>query len=478
MKTLVREKAGRVTFMPIDVVKERRTEEPESQDAFTLLSKLNYDSRISGIMSRVFGKVLVCRNRQTALSFSKSGGWTCVTLDGEVFNSKGNMSGGYYDMGLSRMRAQERLKTATQSLKQIETEFSKIESEVSKLDQEDTTLLGEISKLEAERKHVQRQIDQVRTEVTRTSKLTKTLKESLSQTKETISSLKETLSDLSSQSNRMKSELGTKLTSNLTTDEDKELRELRKTEKNLKSTLLDAETEFERLQSTRKALQSRLEDDLERRMSEIESVLNSKQDESNEKTDLIEKRRNLERLRVEESDLQSRLKRNLEEKSTLSFRIESLREKSETIQTNLNALRENMQEHAKQMEKLLNKRNLLQEKRDNAKRKIGELGSLPDKEVKEYRSLRRRELISMLQERSKALKKYAHVNKKALAQFLSFSEQREDLINRKKQLDEGHEAIVDLIQVLDQRKDEAIMRTFNDVAKHFENVFRELVRVY
>ena len=137
-----------------------------------------------------------------------------------------------------------------------------------------------------------------------------------------------------------------------------------------------------------------------------------------------------------------------------------------------------MQEHAKQMEKLLNKRNLLQEKRDNAKRKIGELGSLPEKEVKEYRSCRRRELISMLQERSAALKKYAHVNKKALAQFLSFSEQREDLINRKKQLDEGHEAIVDLIQVLDQRKDEAIMRTFNDVAKHFENVFRELVRLF
>ena len=140
--------------MPIDVVTERKKDAPESQDAFTLLSKLSYDEKISGIMSRVFGKVLVCRNRQTALSFSKSGGWTCVTLDGEVFNSKGNMSGGYYDMGLSRMRAQERLKSATQKLKVIEKEFSNVESEVSKLDQEDTTLLGEISKLEAERKHV------------------------------------------------------------------------------------------------------------------------------------------------------------------------------------------------------------------------------------------------------------------------------------------------------------------------------------
>ena len=462
--------------MPIDVVTERKKDAPESQDAFTLLSKLSYDEKISGIMSRVFGKVLVCRNRQTALSFSKSGGWTCVTLDGEVFNSKGNMSGGYYDMGLSRMRAQERLKSATQKLKVIEKEFSNVESEVSKLDQEDTTLLGEISKFEAERKHVQRQIDQIRQEIMRSSKLTKTLKDSSSRNKETIASLKETLSDLSSQSTRMKSELGTKLTSNLTSDEDKDLRDLRKEEKELKSAVLEAETEFERLQSKRNALQSRLEDDLERRMSEIERVLSSQQNETNEESGLIEKRENLNRLRAEESDLQSRLKRSHEETSNLSSNIDTLREKSEMIQTNLTTLRENMQEHAKQMEKLLNKRNLLQEKRDNAKRKIGELGSLPEKEVKEYRSCRRRELISMLQERSAALKKYAHVNKKALAQFLSFSEQREDLINRKKQLDEGHEAIVDLIQVLDQRKDEAIMRTFNDVAKHFENVFRELVR--
>ena len=37
---------------------------------------------------------------------------------------------------------------------------------------------------------------------------------------------------------------------------------------------------------------------------------------------------------------------------------------------------------------------------------------------------------------------------------------------------------MDLIQVLDQRKDEAIMRTFNDVAKHFENVFREFGCVF
>ena len=33
------------------------------------------------------------------------------------------------------------------------------------------------------------------------------------------------------------------------------------------------------------------------------------------------------------------------------------------------------------------------------------------------------------------LKKYSHVNKKALDQFISFSEQKEKLMNRKEELD-------------------------------------------
>jgi len=36
------------------------------------------------------------------------------------------------------------------------------------------------------------------------------------------------------------------------------------------------------------------------------------------------------------------------------------------------------------------------------------------------------------------LKKYAHVNKKALDQFLQFSDERDKLTNRKAEIDEAH----------------------------------------
>ena len=83
---------------------------------------------------------------------------------------------------------------------------------------------------------------------------------------------------------------------------------------------------------------------------------------------------------------QTRLDALRKRKKELSGHTETLQEKGEAVQAALAAQRERLQEHAKHMEKLLNKRNLLQEKRESAKRKISELGSLPDKELREFRS--------------------------------------------------------------------------------------------
>jgi len=73
------------------------------------------------------------------------------------------------------------------------------------------------------------------------------------------------------------------------------------------------------------------------------------------------------------------------------------------------------------------------------------------------------------------LKKYSHVNKKALDQYVQFTEQCETLNERRAELDSGNTAIETLITTLDHKKNEAILRTFKGVSKHFSNVFAELV---
>lgn len=51
------------------------------------------------------------------------------------------------------------------------------------------------------------------------------------------------------------------------------------------------------------------------------------------------------------------------------------------------------------------------------------------------------QLFQELEKANHHLKKYNHVNKKALDQFLSFSEQKEKLYKRKEELDIGSDKI-------------------------------------
>lgn len=76
---------------------------------------------------------------------------------------------------------------------------------------------------------------------------------------------------------------------------------------------------------------------------------------------------------------------------------------------------------------------------------------------------------------NEGLKKFAHVNKKAFEQYNNFTKQRDQLIQRREELDKSAKSIEDLVEVLDQRKDEAIERTFKQVASNFNEVFEKLV---
>ena len=76
---------------------------------------------------------------------------------------------------------------------------------------------------------------------------------------------------------------------------------------------------------------------------------------------------------------------------------------------------------------------------------------------------------------NEGLKKFAHVNKKAFEQYNNFTKQRDQLLQRQEDLEKSAASIKELVDVLDQRKDEAIERTFKQVASNFEEVFEKLV---
>merc|ERR1712096_357631 len=102
-------------------------------------------------------------------------------------------------------------------------------------------------------------------------------------------------------------------------------------------------------------------------------------------------------------------------------------------------------------------------------------GSLPQDAFEKYQGYSHKTLMKELEKCNKELKKYSHVNKKALDQYVSFNEQKEKLLARKEEIDRGKEAISNLMNHLEREKYEAIQLTFRQVSKNFSDVFQKVV---
>ncbi len=112
--------AGRATFLPITAIKGRVLEEKGLDDCYgyiNLASKLvDFDSKYSEIIDSLLGRTVVAENLDAAIGIAKkySYKFKIVTLDGQVVNAGGSMTGGakLQNAGiLSRGNELERLKS-------------------------------------------------------------------------------------------------------------------------------------------------------------------------------------------------------------------------------------------------------------------------------------------------------------------------------------------------------------------------------
>jgi structural maintenance of chromosome 3 (chondroitin sulfate proteoglycan 6) len=191
--------------------------------------------------------------------------------------------------------------------------------------------------------------------------------------------------------------------------------------------------------------------------------------------DLAVKRQELKDAKAAVDETTRQLKSKTDEIEKQMKQIRDLKNAKEELKALEANYERTLQDEAKDLEQLLNRRNLLLVKREDLMKKIRDLGSLPSDAFEKYQKKGLKDLHKMLHKCNEELKKYSHVNKKALDQYVNFTEQREELHKRQAELDSGDEKIRELISVLDQRKDESIERTFKGVAKFFKEAFSELV---
>jgi structural maintenance of chromosome 3 (chondroitin sulfate proteoglycan 6) len=159
LDVMLKEKTGRVTFMPLNRLNPRNPPPPNEDDAEPLIEKLRYDPRFEKAFQQVFGKTCVCKDLTIAASYVRSHGINTITLDGDKVDRKGALTGGYHDVRRSRIEGIKNVTSWRAKYDADRKRSDEVKQSISRLEQEITTLAGKVTVLNGQQGHIREERD-------------------------------------------------------------------------------------------------------------------------------------------------------------------------------------------------------------------------------------------------------------------------------------------------------------------------------
>ncbi|XP_013467478.2 structural maintenance of chromosomes protein 3 [Medicago truncatula] len=475
IKHLNQQKGGRVTFIPLNRVNAPRVTYPQSSDVIPLLKKLNFKHDYTPAFSQVFARTVICKNLDVASKVARTNGLDCITLEGDQVSKKGSMTGGFYDHRRSRLKFMNTIKQNADSIHVKEEELEKVKFEIQEIDQKINDLVTEQQKVDAQCAHSKSEIEELKRDIANSNKQKPLFSKALAKKEKSLEDVQNQIEQLKGSIATKKAEMGTELIDHLTPEEKKLLSDLNPEIKDLKEKLVACKTDRIESEARKAELETNLTTNLRRRKQELEAVISSDDDESMV-ADANSKREELNDAKVLVDDTLDQLKRVSDSINNRNKQIAKIKDEINKLKSMEEEYNRRHQEEAKELEQLLGRKSEFSAKEEKYTKKIKELGPLTSDAFESFKRRSIKDLQKMLHRCNDELQQFSHVNKKALDQYINFTEQREELQKRQAELDAGDEKIRELISSLDQRKDESIERTFKGVARHFREVFSELVQ--
>ncbi|GLB45508.1 putative structural maintenance of [Lyophyllum shimeji] len=479
LDVMLKEKTGRVTFMPLNRLHPKNPPTPNAQDAEPLIDKLRFDNRFEKAFQQVFGKTCVCRDLTIAAAYVKSHGINTITLDGDKVDRKGALTGGYHDVRRSRIEAIKSVTTWRAKFEAEDKRSKEVKASISKLEQEITQVTGQMTVLAGQQNQTRESRERLMEEGNQLTREKEKLMQRIVALEADCGELETELTALDTKLVAYRAELSTPLARGLTDEEERQIASLGKEVERRQKDMLELSQTKNKLEGQKNQIEIELNERLRRRREELQSKIEALGDpeggDASSADTLEAKARELRALNKAITTLTNKAEAMEKESEDLTVKLQELRTSLEKVQMQQAEDSRTINRQQKTTERYLAKRQMLLGRKDECNRNIRDLGVLPEEAFEKYINEKLDKLVKKLHTVNEGLKKFAHVNKKAFEQYSNFTKQRDQLLKRREDLDKSATSIEELVEVLDQRKDEAIERTFKQVASNFEEVFEKLV---
>ena len=478
---------GRATFLPLNTIKSRELRENGLDDCYGFVgvaSELcSCEEKYNNILGSLLGKIVIAEDLNSATSIAKkySYRFKVVTLDGQVVNAGGSLTGGSLNRNtglLSRASEIEQLKKLTDDLQnkakaaenmceQVSREYSSIEAELLGTRADLSNKQQEFVRLQAEKRACESELNNAKSVIDNSDNEIKDCKSRIEKLKESGAQAKKQLAELNSKIAKAEEKVNAVTGNRAELTQKRE--ELTTLLQNIRLEIVTAQKDIDALNSEIVFAQN-TGSDHEDKKAELLKQIETINDSVNETQNRI-KSLNTEIIAIENE--QKALYNKIEEINTQKDALEKRSAEIRSFERDKNAERETSgRELARLEERKIN----LQKQYDDIISKLWEEYELTKREAEENAieiedSAKANKRLSELKQKIKGL---GNVNVSAIEEFKEVSERYDFMSKQVNDVEKSKKEIERLINDLTKQMKEVFVESFDRINKNFTYTFKEL----
>ncbi|WP_414043350.1 chromosome segregation protein SMC [Macrococcus sp. EM39E] len=488
-------KFGRATFLPLTVIKARSISYEALQKVSqipgfinTLNALIKTDKKYQTIIDNVSGSVIVCDTLKHANEIAKAIGYKyrIVTLEGDIVNPGGSMSGGSKNKPTQALTARNDLQVVTNQLAEFVLSTEQLKKQVDALSETITTEEIQVSQTRSDGETLRDEIHQLKLSLEEAKAKERRLKamheevESLIQESEYIASRQSLISEHAQKIQTIETEL--KELNDRIQNFNNNASDKKTLEKSLNETLSDTKHQLAVLSTSIEHQNDILKERISQ-IAEIQTEINAiHQDAAHIDVDAVEKEilkkeKDIKTLSSDKIQIETRIQTEEQILEDLSSAIEAMdKEYNELLRqisgiengigelkgkySRLNLLLENLMNH------LLEQYQLTFE---SAKDYIWEILGIEDVFQTDLEHLRKRVRLTKI-----SIEELGNVNLNAIEQYKVVGERYEFLTRQEADLLDAKANLESIIHEMDATVSERFMETFETVSLAFGRIFKQL----
>lgn len=478
---------GRATFLPLNTIKSRELRENGLDDCYGFVgiaSELcSCEEKYNNILGSLLGKIVIAEDLNSATSIAKkySYRFKVVTLDGQVVNAGGSLTGGSLNRNtglLSRASEIEQLRKLTDDLQnkakaalnmceQVSREYSSIEAELLGTRADLSNKQQEFVRLEAEKRACETELNNAKVVIDNSDNEIKDCESRIEKLKESGAQAKKQLAELNLKIAKAEEKVNAVTGSRAELTEKRE--ELTTLLQNIRLEIVTAQKDIDALNSEIVFAQNTGTDHEEKKaelLKQIESI----------KTSVSDTQKHIENLNAEITAIENEQKALYNKIEAINAQKDSLEKRSAEIRNFERDKNNERETSGRELARLEERKINLQKQYNDIVSKLWDEYELTKREAEENAveiedSTKANKRLNELKQKIKGL---GNVNVSAIEEYKEVSERYEFMSKQVNDVEKSKKEIERLINDLTKQMKEVFVESFDRINKNFTYTFKEL----